>query len=227
MLSKLSIIIPCLNEEAVIRPLLLSLQSARERGVELVVVDGGSKDSTVQVVGSLVDEVLVTTPGRACQMNAGALVAKGDVLWFLHADSGVKDEYPALLLNALVDSSASWGRFDVTLSGSQKLLRVIEFMMNWRSRLTGIVTGDQGVFIKKSLFQQVGGFPDLPLMEDIQLSTLLRKKHARPLALRERLITSSRRWEQVGIVRTVLLMWRLRLAFFFGVDANQLARRYR
>ncbi len=226
MLSKLSIIIPCLNEEAVIRGLLESLQSARDRGVELIVVDGGSSDSTVQLVDPLVDRVLVANPGRGSQMNAGAAVAKGDVLWFLHADSGVKDELPAAILTAMNAAGASWGRFDVTLSGQQMILRVIEFMMNWRSRLTGIVTGDQGLFIRRSLFDQVGGFSDIPLMEDIQLSTTLRK-HARPLALRQRLITSSRRWEETGVLRTVFLMWQLRLAYFFGADAAQLARRYR
>ncbi|MCW8944278.1 MAG: TIGR04283 family arsenosugar biosynthesis glycosyltransferase [Sedimenticola sp.] len=226
MLYKLSIIIPCLNEEAVIRGLLESLQSARDRGVELIVVDGGSSDSTVQIVDPLVDRVLVADPGRASQMNAGAAVAKGDVLWFLHADSGVKDEFPAAILTAMNAADASWGRFDVTLSGQQMILRVIEFMMNWRSRLTGIVTGDQGLFIRRSLFNRVGGFSDIPLMEDIQLSTTLRK-HARPLALRQRLITSSRRWEEAGILRTVFLMWQLRLAYFFGADTVQLARRYR
>lgn len=226
MESTLSIIIPCLNEAQVIRSILQSLQAARFRGVEVIVVDGGSDDGTRQIADDISDKMLITNPGRACQMNAGATAATGDVLWFLHADSGVMDHFPEVILNALDNSSASWGRFDVRLSGSHKMLRVIEFMMNWRSRLSGIVTGDQGLFVRKTLFQDVGGFPEIALMEDIKLSSML-KRHSRPLALKDKLVTSSRRWEQSGMLRTVWLMWRLRLAFFLGADVEKLAQRYR
>ncbi|TVO75268.1 TIGR04283 family arsenosugar biosynthesis glycosyltransferase [Sedimenticola selenatireducens] len=220
----LSIVIPCLDEAEIIQKLLESLQSTRGRGVELILVDGGSDDSTV--AKPLVDQLLVTAPGRALQMNAGARIAKSDLLWFLHADSMVNDDFPEAIRTALQSSECRWGRFDVTLSGRAPFFRVIEFMMNWRSRLTGIATGDQGIFVQRGLFEQVGGFPEIPLMEDIRLSALLRK-YAWPIALRQRLMTSSRRWEQSGILRTVLLMWRLRLAFYFGVDPKRLAQRYR
>lgn len=222
----LSIVIPCLDEAEVIQRLLESLQSTRDRGVELILVDGGSGDSTVDIAKPLVDQWLVTAPGRALQMNAGAHIAKSDLLWFLHADSRVDDDFSEVIRTVLQSSEYRWGRFDVTLSGRAPFLRVIEFMMNWRSRLTGIATGDQGIFVQRNLFEQVGGFPEIPLMEDIRLSTLLRK-YAWPIALRQRLITSSRRWEQVGILRTVFLMWRLRLAFYFGADPKLLAQRYR
>jgi rSAM/selenodomain-associated transferase 2 len=224
--STLSIVIPCLDEAEVISRLLESLQPERARNVELILVDGGSHDAAINVAEPLVDQLLVTPPGRALQMNAGAHVAKGDLLWFLHADSVVAEGFPAIIRASLKTGGHLWGRFDVTLSGESPFLRVIEFMMNWRSRLTGIATGDQGIFIQRSLFEQVGGFPEIPLMEDIQFSTLLRRR-SNPIALRQRLITSSRRWEQFGILRTVFLMWRLRLAFYFGADPEQLAQRYR
>lgn len=222
----LSIVIPCLDEGEIIQKLVTSLQPARIRGVELILVDGGSGDSTVDVVRPLVDQLLVTPPGRALQMNAGARLAKSERLWFLHADSQLGDDFPGVICVALQSGKPRWGRFDVTLSGRAFFLRIIEFMMNWRSRLTGIATGDQGIFVQRSLFQQVGGFPEIPLMEDIRLSTLLRR-HSWPIALPQRLVTSSRRWEQSGILRTVFLMWRLRLAFYLGADPEQLAQRYR
>ena len=225
-MSTLSIIIPCLNEAAVIQRLLASLQPARARGAELVVVDGDSHDETIQLAEPLVDLVLITVAGRARQMNAGAAASNGDVLWFLHADSVVDSTFPEVILSVMDAADVSWGRFDVALAGRSPLFRMIEFMMNWRSRLTGIVTGDQGMFIRRKLFEQAGGFPEIPLMEDIQLSTRLRKR-CWPTALHYRIVTSTRRWEQSGILRTIVLMWRLRLAFFFGADPEQLAQRYR
>lgn len=221
----LSIIIPVLNEAAVIEGLLRPLQTLREEGVELILVDGGSTDRTVSLGAPLVDRVLESSPGRALQMNVGASSAVGEVLWFLHADSSVSAGHGEAILASLRHPSAAWGRFDITLSGRHPLLRVIEFLINQRSRLSGIATGDQGIFVRRSLFEAIGGFAAIPLMEDVQLSSRL-CRHSRPLCLRLRLVTSSRRWEERGILRTILLMWRLRLAYYLGADPHHLARLY-
>lgn len=221
-----SIIIPARNEAQAIPGLLHDLVPLRAAGHEVLVVDGGSRDGTACAAQPLVDRVLDAPTGRAAQMNAGAAVATGDVLWFLHADSRLHpDALQALLL--AIDAGRPWGRFDVRLSGASMQFRVIESMMNLRSCLTGIATGDQGVFVDRQLFERVGGFPNLPLMEDIALSRALRRL-TRPACIRApRLQTSSRRWEQHGTVRTVLLMWRLRLAYARGADPATLARQYR
>jgi len=223
--TPLSVIIPALNEAGVVEGLLEPLQPLRGEGVELILVDGGSVDDTVLLAAPLVDRVLASSPGRALQMNAGARCAAGDVLWFLHADSLATVRHGEAIIASLRNASAAWGRFDVTLSGRHPLFRVIEFLMNHRSRLTGIATGDQGIFVRRSLFEALGGFADIPLMEDLQLSSRLRRQGA-PLCLHPRLVTSSRRWEEGGILRTILLMWRLRLAYFMGADPRRLARRY-
>ncbi|MES9898692.1 MAG: TIGR04283 family arsenosugar biosynthesis glycosyltransferase [Sedimenticola sp.] len=224
-MMRISLVIPCLNEGQGVVPLLRSLQPLRKLGHEVILVDGGSSDSSCDLVIPLVDQLIVTARGRARQMNAGAAEANGDLLWFLHADTvlsvGVIDALQQLpLAPALV-----WGRFDVKLSGSHKLLRVVELMMNLRSRLSGIATGDQGIFVQTELFRAVDGFADIPLMEDIALSKRL-KALAPPLCLRQRLITSSRRWEQHGIFKTIFLMWRLRLAYAMGADPSHLAKLY-
>ncbi|MCW8906402.1 MAG: TIGR04283 family arsenosugar biosynthesis glycosyltransferase [Sedimenticola sp.] len=224
-MTSLSIIIPTLNEAAGIEGLLRSLQPLRMKGGELILVDGGSRDNTVTLAEPLVDQVHESPPGRALQMNAGARRASGEVLWFLHADCLATPGHGEAIIASLRNTSAAWGRFDVTLSGSHPLFRVIGFLMNQRSRLTGIATGDQGIFVRRSLFEALGGFAEIPLMEDLQLSSRLRR-HGPPLCLRQRLVTSSRRWEEAGIVRTILLMWRLRLAYFLGADPYRLARRY-
>ena len=223
---RLSVIIPALNEATVIESLLSSLQVLRERSVELILVDGGSRDATVDLARPLVDQLIESAPGRARQMNAGAGSAQGEMFWFLHADSVVTPRHGEAIIASLRQGGAGWGRFDITLSGRQPLLRVVEFMINVRSRLTGIATGDQGIFVRRDLFEAVGGFVELPLMEDIQLSSRLRER-GRPVCLQPRLVTSSRRWEERGILRTILLMWQLRLAYTLGADPWQLARRYR
>ncbi|MEO6696754.1 MAG: TIGR04283 family arsenosugar biosynthesis glycosyltransferase, partial [Gammaproteobacteria bacterium] len=163
--------------------------------------------------------------GRARQMNLGAATACGEILLFLHADTRLPQNAGAVIHSGLAQTGARWGRFDVRLSGRPPLLRVVEALMNWRSRLTGIATGDQAIFVRRDLFERAGGFPDIPLMEDIALSRIL-KRFSRPFCVRERVITSSRRWEQHGIVRTIFLMWRLRLAYALGADPEQLVRRY-
>jgi rSAM/selenodomain-associated transferase 2 len=223
-LPRLSIVIPVLNEAGCLQTLLESLQPFRDEGHEIIVVDGGSKDDTVEKAEGLADQVLASPAGRARQMNAGANSANGDVLWFLHVDSIVPSQADSLIVNALSEGKP-WGRFSIRLSGKRWLLRVIEFSMNLRSRLSGIITGDMGIFCRASLFRHVGGYPDIPLMEDIAFSRLCRKV-SRPVTISEPLITSSRRWEEQGIMRTVFTMWRLRLAYFLGTDPVRLARRY-
>lgn len=186
----MSIIIPALNETQRIIATLMPLQGLRAQGHEIIVVDGGSVDSTVVQATPLCDRVLSSTPGRARQMNTGAQLATGAVVWFLHADTLTSPVSTDALLTALTQAGNDWGRFDVRLSGAHPLLRVVESLMNLRSRWTGIATGDQGMFVRRTLFDQLGGFPDIPLMEDVALSRLL-KRQAAPVCLRERLVTSS------------------------------------
>lgn len=217
-------IIPCLNEGGIIAAQLSALQGLRSRGCELILVDGGSGDRTAELGAPYVDRLLRSGPGRARQMNQGAAVAASGVLWFLHLDSRLYGEAEQDLLDAL-GRDEGWGRFDVRLSGDAASFRLIETLMNVRSRLSGIATGDQGIFVTRTLFERVGGYPDIPLMEDIALSRHL-KAYRRPLCLRGPLETSSRRWEARGIWRTVALMWWLRLAYACGVDPGRLAERY-
>lgn len=221
---KVSIIIPVLNEASTISDALKSLQQYRQQGHEVIVVDGGSKDDTVSCARELADQVIKSECGRALQMNAGANIARQEILLFLHADTVLPEGACDLIINAL-SSGYLWGRFDVRLSGKNWTFRFIERMMNWRSRFTSIATGDQAIFVQKKLFLDVGEYPEIKLMEDIALSKKLRK-HKKPVCLKNRVITSSRKWENNGVVRTVLLMWRLRLMYFFGVSPDKLARLY-
>jgi len=222
---KISIIIPTLDEARHIGPALSALQDLRRAGHEVIVTDGGSMDGTPTLAQEFADRVIDAPRGRARQMNAGAATASGTLLLFLHADVRLPANAAAMLDRVCAQSQHQWGRFDVRLSGAAPLLRCIETMMNCRSRLTGIATGDQAMFVTHALFAAVGGFPDLALMEDIALSRTL-KRHGAPLCLRDRVLVSSRRWEQRGVLATVALMWRLRLAYFFGADSAKLARRY-
>jgi rSAM/selenodomain-associated transferase 2 len=223
-MSALTIVMPVLNEAAAIEAALAALAPYRERGVEVIVVDGGSNDGTAELARPLATQVLAAPRGRASQMNAGAAAARGDVLMFLHADTQLPEDADALVLDALARSTRAWGCFDVRfdLAG---LLRLVAMLMNLRSRATGIATGDQAMFVSRAAFNQVGGFPPIPLMEDVTLSARL-KRVSRPLRLRARVTTSGRRWRQRGLMRTILLMWRLRLAYYFGTDPALLARAY-
>jgi rSAM/selenodomain-associated transferase 2 len=220
----LSIIMPVLNEAAEIEPALAALAPYRQRRTEIIVVDGGSRDRTPELAHPLADRVITAARGRATQMNAGAATAKGDVLLFLHADTRLPDAADRLLVDGLARSGRVWGRFDVRFDAG-RLLSVIATMMNARSRLTGIATGDQAMFVTRAAFDDVGGFPPIALMEDVALSARL-KRIGRPLALRAHVTTSARRWRRQGTLRTVLLMWRLRLRFFLGADPAKLARAY-
>ena len=224
-MPKLSLILPTLDEAAGIGAALEAVQPLRRRGVEILVVDGGSADRTAAIASPLSDAVIVAPRGRAAQMNAGAARARGDVLLFLHADTRLPPDADRLILDGLAVSGRSWGRFDVAIASAHPLLRLAAGLMNRRSRLTGIATGDQAIFVRRCVFQSCGGYPNLPLMEDIAISGAL-KRVGRPLCLPHRVLTSARRWETRGVVRTILLMWRLRLAYFLGADPARLAERY-
>ena len=224
---KLSVIVPVLNEAAGLPGLLSHLVPFIRQGVEVILVDGGSDDRTVDVIEST-GLLLVHAPrGRALQMNAGAAAASGDVLLFLHADTRL----PPVALQRLQDIGQQvqrpvWGRFDVRIEGHLFMLRLVAWMMNWRSRVTGIATGDQALFMTRAAFDAVGGFPEQPLMEDVEMSSRLRRL-SRPVCLADQVVTSGRRWEQRGLWRTIFLMWRLRWAYWRGVPACQLAEAYR
>ncbi len=222
---RISVVVPALNEAGNIVETLHALQPMRSRGHEVIVADGGSVDGTRELAQPLADRLISSPRGRARQMNAGAEVASGDVLWFLHGDTVPMTDADLLILEAL-GKTRHWGRFDVRLSGRHWLLRVVEAMMNLRSCVTGIATGDQGIFVTREVFDAVAGFPDIPLMEDIALSKRL-KGYDSPACERSRLITSSRRWERNGVVRTIAVMWRTRLAYFLGADPRRLAESYR
>ncbi|TMK02230.1 MAG: glycosyltransferase [Alphaproteobacteria bacterium] len=224
-MPKLSIIMPVLNEGEGIAAALDALADMRTRGTEVIVVDGGSGDATVERARLHADQIVFAPRGRARQMNAGAEKASGDVLLFLHADTRLPADADYVVLNGLERSGCVWGRFDVNIEGRSPLLSIVGLLMSLRSRLSGIATGDQAIFVRRAAFHAVGGFPAIPLMEDIALCRQL-KNVSKPLRLRERVTTSGRRWEKNGILKTIGLMWGLRLAYFFGADPKKLAQRY-
>ncbi|WP_375054985.1 TIGR04283 family arsenosugar biosynthesis glycosyltransferase [Zobellella sp. DQSA1] len=219
----LSVIIPALNEAATL-PATLAALPPQDRRWELILVDGGSQDDTESLARGAGIRVLTANRGRARQMNAGAALAKGDNLLFLHADTRLPHQALPAVARAL--EQHHWGRFDLSIRGRHPLLRVIAFFINLRSRLSGIATGDQAIFVRRESFERIGGFPDQPLMEDIELSKRLKRLSA-PACLRLRACTSGRRWEERGLLRTIWLMWRLRFAYWRGTDAEALARAYR
>ena len=223
--QRLSIIIPVLNEGARIAGLLASLAPARALGAEVIVVDGGSTDDTVRVAAPLCDCLLSAAPGRGGQLAAGITATTRPFLWLLHADSQVPEAAAGLVVATLARAADTWGRFDIALSGGDARLRVVAALMNLRTRVTGIVTGDHGVFVHRELLEAAGGMPAQPLREDIEVSRRLRAC-AWPVALRARIVTSSRRWEQHGIGRTVATMWWLRLRYLVGATPADLARAY-
>jgi len=223
-MSTLSIIMPVLNEAAGIETALRRLAPLRARGAELIVVDGGSSDGTAELAGLLADRVLSAPRGRSLQMNAGAAVARGDLLLFLHADTRLPDQADSFVREALSRSGRAWGRFDVRFDDGG-LLRLVAIMMNTRSRATGIATGDQAMFMTRAVFDSVVGFPPIALMEDVALSARL-KHLSRPLCLSAHVTASARRWRRHGTLRTILLMWLLRLRYFLGADPALLARDY-
>jgi len=224
-MMKISIIMPVLNEAPAIAQTLIALQPLREAGHEVIVVDGGSDDDTITVANPYADKIIQGPRGRSRQMNAGVKLASGEILLFLHGDTFLPGRADRLIIEGMKRKGRRWGCFDVKLSGKHSLLRIIEFLMNWRSQLSGIATGDQAIFIKRDLFEKIGGFPEIDLMEDIALCKVL-KRFGRPLCLHQSVLTSSRRWEEKGLIRTVFLMWFLRLAYFFKVNPSRLAKLY-
>jgi rSAM/selenodomain-associated transferase 2 len=219
----LSIVMPVLNEAADIAATLAALAPLRAAGAELIVVDGGSHDGTPSLCVHAADAVLTSPAGRATQMNTGARRASGAGLLFLHADTKLPADAMALIAQALTERA--WGRFDVRIVGRSPMLPIVAALMNFRSRWSGIATGDQALFVRRDCFDAVGGFPEQPLMEDIELSQRLRR-FGRPACLRARVRTSGRRWDSRGAWRTILLMWRLRFLYWLGVPAERLARAY-
>ncbi|MDH5424106.1 MAG: TIGR04283 family arsenosugar biosynthesis glycosyltransferase [Gammaproteobacteria bacterium] len=221
----ISIIIPTLNESASISRTLIALQAWRQRGHEVILVDAGSGDDTVILAHPLVDQVLCTGRGRSQQMNIGAEHANGEVLLFLHADTLIAETADHIILNSL-SNGCGWGRFNVEFTSARFIFKIIATLMNLRSCLSSIATGDQAIFVKKSLFEEVGRYPLQPLMEDIELSIRL-KRISRACCQTERVMTSSRRWENNGVLNTIGLMWSLRLAYFLGVSPARLKRWYK
>jgi rSAM/selenodomain-associated transferase 2 len=222
-MKRLTVVIPVLNEAPIIVAGLRALAPMRERGAEIIVVDGGSRDGTPQLAQPLADRVIAAAPGRGATMNAGAAIGTGDMLLFLHADTSLPNGADHLIDAAL--GCRAWGRFDLRIAGRHPVLAVVARMINLRSRLTGIASGDQAIFVNREAFSSVGGFPDLPLMEDIAISRRL-KRLCRPFCIATPVVTSGRRWEHNGVLRTIVLMWRLRLAYYLGVEPALLARRY-
>lgn len=221
----LAIVIPALNEANRLPRLLEQLGPARQRGAEVVVVDGGSDDDTVALAQAAGVRVVSASPGRARQQQAGVDATLGEAIWLLHADSEIDPASDQHIIWALANSGRLWGHFSVRIDGRSPLLRLVARTMNLRSRLTGIATGDQGIFVLRRALSRVGGIPQQPLMEDVELSLRLRER-CPPLCLLKRITTSGRRWQQHGVVRTMVLMWRLRLAYALGTPPARLARRY-
>jgi rSAM/selenodomain-associated transferase 2 len=218
--QRLSVVVPALNEARGIGAALQALAPLRTRGHEVILVDGGSTDGTPQIAAGLSDQVLNAPRGRALQMNAGARAATGDALVFLHADTRLPDKADAIILSSL--NEKLWGRFDVAIDSRHPLLKLVACAMNLRSRLTGIATGDQAIFVRREAFD---GFPEIALMEDVAFCRRM-KRLGRPACRREKVLTSARRWEARGVLRTIVLMWRLRLAYFFGAKPEDLSRIY-
>jgi rSAM/selenodomain-associated transferase 2 len=233
MAMTISAIIPTLNEERII---MATLAHTASLGFdELIVVDGGSLDQTPVLVESYRRRTqspaqspvrLVTAPcGRARQMNEGAKASSGEILLFLHADTQLPDDANTMIQTTLANQGIVGGRFDVRFDHPSKWGIIISRMMNWRSRLSGIATGDQALFVRRHIFEQIGGFADMPLMEDIDFSRRLKRKGA-TAALTATVTTSFRRWEQHGPLRTILLMWTLRFLYWIGISPSHLVEWY-
>jgi rSAM/selenodomain-associated transferase 2 len=233
-LMRLSIIVPMLNEARNLPSLLGPLLSLQQRECEVLLVDGGSQDDSVGIARSAGFPVIISECGRALQMNTGAKAAKGDILLFLHADTQLPELADQMIIKAFDQRDQrptnqrlrQWGRFNVRIAGQHPMLKLIAWMMNWRSAWTGIATGDQAIFVRAQAFKSIGGFPQQALMEDIEFSKRI-KRTSQPICLYQKVTTSGRRWEARGVWRTIALMWSLRLAYFLGVDPTKLAKRYR
>lgn len=222
--DKISVIIPVLNEAIAIRSVLLKVAAAKN--VEVIVADGGSQDKTVAIAQSLGVKVITTTPGRANQMNAGAAVATGTILLFLHADTYLPNNFEDLILSALEDSRTIAGAFELRIDAELLGIRLIEKMVNWRSRVLKMSYGDQGIFLRTTVFQEIGGFPNLPIMEDFELMQQL-KREGKIVILPAAVLTSGRRWQKLGVIKTTLINQLIILGYFLGVPPSRLVRWYR
>ncbi len=239
-IATISIIIPVLNEADNLLLLFDNINKLKPNPQQVILVDGGSNDDSIDIIQSFINklkpdndrkidwQMTESKAGRALQMNTGAALATSDVLLFLHADT-------QLPMNAIESVSeamkrAEWGRFDVQIASRQPTLRLVSQMINWRSRLSGIATGDQAIFISQSLFERIGNYPNQALMEDIELCKQLKGKQlkgmAKPACLKSKVITSARRWQQHGTWRTIILMWHLRFDYWRGVSADNIKARY-
>jgi rSAM/selenodomain-associated transferase 2 len=225
--GRLTIVIPVLDEAAIIAAALQMLAPLRARGAEVIVVDGGSDDATLALARPFADLLIAGPRNRGAAMNTGAATGSGDTFLFLHADTTLPEDADRLIGATLSRraSNPAWGRFDLRIAGRHPLLALVARMINWRSRLTGIATGDQAIFVSRETFWSIGGFPDLPLMEDVALSRKL-KRLCRPICIAAPVVTSGRRWDDRGLWRTIMLMWRLRLAYYLGVEPARLALNY-
>jgi rSAM/selenodomain-associated transferase 2 len=223
-MSSISIIIPVLDEATCLNSLLVQLEDWRNDKDEVIFVDGGSEDASRTMIRAFGFSVIKCERGRAKQLNQGAMSAKGDILWFLHADSDISEINRESFFSQAQNESF-WGFFNIKISDKALIFHIIAFCMNSRARCTRVATGDQGIFVSKSLFVKVGAYPDIKLMEDIELSCSLRHRAA-PVILRGPLNTSARRWRTNGVVQTILLMWVLRIGWFFGCSDRTIRRLY-
>ncbi|MBI3611397.1 MAG: TIGR04283 family arsenosugar biosynthesis glycosyltransferase [Nitrospirae bacterium] len=224
MAARISLIIPTLNEAGIIVEGLNALPPMK--GVERIVVDGGSSDGTAALARPLADQVLITEPGRARQMNAGARAARGDLFLFLHADSHLPEDAFHELLDAVQDPTVVGGAFRLAIDSTRRSLRMVAAVANWRTRLTGVPYGDQGIFVRRSVFERLSGYPEWPIMEDLEFGRRL-KKVGKVVLLSNPVTTSSRRWDKEGVWRTTLRNQVFVLLYFFGVSPSRLARAYR
>jgi len=223
LIARVAVIVPVMNEADRLPCLLRSSRTLGED--EIIFVDGGSTDETQILLENAGVQWVRSERGRATQMNVGAFKSKSEIILFLHSDTGLSSSHIGDVKNLMRDLSIVGGRFDVQLSGRHPAFRVIEFFINWRSRLTKISTGDQAMFVRRDVFEKLGGFPDQPLMEDVEFSRRL-KKEGRIACSHQKVMTSSRRWEKHGIARTVLLMWWLRFRYWLGADPEALKCHY-
>lgn len=224
IITKITIVIPVLNEAGMIQTTLQRLLD--EPDIEVIVVDGGSEDKTVELAWEMGVKVIICPGGRARQMNAGAEAATGDMLLFLHADTQLPYRYPAIVEQVLRTPQTIAGAFELKIDGEERSLRLVERMVNWRSRFLSLPYGDQAIFLKVSVFQEMGGFPDLPIMEDFELISRLKRRGKIAIA-HPPVLTSARRWQRLGVWRTTLINQLIILGYFLGVPPIQLRRLYR
>jgi rSAM/selenodomain-associated transferase 2 len=220
----ISIVIPVLNEAAIITPALTNIKNIATG--EIIVVDGGSQDETIDLAKSLGVKVIFSPAGRAKQMNAGAQIATGDILLFLHIDTSLPNDFEVLVERTLAQPQVVAGAFELQINAQLRGLRLIEKMVNWRSHFCSLPYGDQAIFLKADVFQQVGGFPDLPIMEDFELVGRL-KRQGRIAIAPKPVITSGRRWQKLGAIETTLINQLAIVAYFLGVPPSRIACWYR